>query len=426
MMPFPRQVGRIADSSHQHFLYIVAASLICFFAWANFTVLDKVKRGGGKVVPQMNNQIVQHFEGGIVSEILVREGDRVTKGLPMMRIDNSFAQAELQRARLDIRAQTIRLARLDAEAKELAGFVISGDLPSNLYNILRSETEVFNSRRRTLTQQVAVVEEQSKQKQLELAELKSRYSNTSAERELVLRRVTSLRRLAATGAVSNNELLDNERVLQQIEGRMSDLVHEIPRAESSLVELQSKRGQITSAFRADAEKEKLDAEIQIAKLNETIVALQDRSVRSEVLAPTSGIANKLFVTTIGGVVKSGDPLAQIVPIDTSIAVEARLAPTDRAEVWPGLPAVVKISAYDYSVFGGLKGKVVDISPDVLQDEKGQPYFRVRLEASSSNFGPDRPVVPGMIADVDIIAGQQSVMSSLLRPLRNLRDNALRQ
>jgi HlyD family type I secretion membrane fusion protein len=344
----------------------------------------------------------------------------------MMRIDNSFAQAELQRARLDIRAQTIRLARLDAEAKELAGFVISGDLPSNLQNILRSETEVFNSRRRTLKQQVAVVEEQSKQKQLELAELKSRYSNTSAERELVLRRVTSLRRLAATGAVSNNELLDNERVLQQIEGRMSDLVHEIPRAESSLVELQNKRGQITSAFHADAEKEKLDAEIQIAKLNETIVALQDRSVRSEVLAPTSGIVNKLFVTTIGGVVKSGDPLAQIVPIDTSIAVEARLAPTDRAEVWPGLPAVVKISAYDYSVFGGLKGKVVDISPDVLQDEKGQPYFRVRLEASSSNFGPDRPVVPGMIADVDIIAGQQSVMSSLLRPLRNLRDNALRQ
>jgi HlyD family type I secretion membrane fusion protein len=145
-----------------------------------------------------------------------------------------------------------------------------------------------------------------------------------------------------------------------------------------------------------------------------------------VLAPIGGIVNKLFVSTVGGVVKSGEPLAVIVPIDSSIAVEAKLSPTDRAEVWPGLPAIVKISAYDYSVYGGLKGKVTDVSPDALQDERGQPYFRVRLEANTSDFGPDKPVVPGMLAEVDILTGRNSIMDTLLKPVRRLRDNALRQ
>jgi HlyD family type I secretion membrane fusion protein len=145
-----------------------------------------------------------------------------------------------------------------------------------------------------------------------------------------------------------------------------------------------------------------------------------------VIAPITGVVNKLFVSTLGGVVKSGEPLAIIVPIDTSIAIEAKLSPADRAEVWPGLPAIIKVSAYDFSTYGGLKGKVTEVSPDALQDERGQPYFRVRLEAQGDAFGPDKPVVPGMTADVDIVSGRRSIMATLLRPLRHLQENALRQ
>jgi HlyD family type I secretion membrane fusion protein len=148
--------------------------------------------------------------------------------------------------------------------------------------------------------------------------------------------------------------------------------------------------------------------------------------RNEITAPMAGTVNKIFLTTIGGVVKSGEQLVQIVPADGNITVEARLAPTDRAEVWPGLPAVIKVSAYDYSIFGGLRGKVIDISPDALQDEKGLPYFRVRLEAKASDFGSDKPVLPGMMADVDILAGQQTIMSILLKPVRRIKENAFRQ
>ncbi len=154
--------------------------------------------------------------------------------------------------------------------------------------------------------------------------------------------------------------------------------------------------------------------------------MQDRSRRTEVIAPIAGTVNKLFVDTIGGVVKSGEPLVQIVPADATVIIEARIAPQDRAEVWPGLPAVVKVSAYDYSVHGGLKGKVLDISPDVLNDDKGEPYFRVRLEADAGALGPARPVIPGMLAQVDIISGEHTVLGYLLKPVRRLKTEALRQ
>ena len=152
----------------------------------------------------------------------------------------------------------------------------------------------------------------------------------------------------------------------------------------------------------------------------------DRSQRSDVIAPFAGVVNRLNVNTVGGVVRGGEPLVQLVPSDMAISMEVKLAPNDRAEVWPGLPAVVKISAYDFSRYGGLKGTVVDISADALTDENGVPYFRVRLEAEAANFGPNRPVVPGMLADVDILSGRHTILDYILKPVRRVRDNAMRQ
>jgi HlyD family type I secretion membrane fusion protein len=225
--------------------------------------------------------------------------------------------------------------------------------------------------------------------------------------------------------MSSNDLLENERQLQQMEARISDLVHDIPRTEAALSELAGRRSEQVLKFRGDSDRDRVDTQVQIAKLEETVLAMKERSVRTEVVAPIAGVVNKLFVNTIGGVVKSGDPLIQLVPAGSSVAVEARLSPADRAQVWPGLPAVVKVSAYDFSVYGGLQGKVVDISPDALPDEKGQPYFRVRLEADGTAFGADKPVVPGMLADVNIISGKQTVLEALVRPVRRIQENALR-
>ena len=424
-IPYPRRCDQIARRAHRIFVATSAIGLIVLIIWASCTYLDKVTRGQGRVVPQFQNQTVQHFEGGIVKEILVREGDRVEAGMALLRVENSFSRAELEQTRLEIAARELRLRRLIAEAKG-GRFETPEGLTGQRLAFAQRESSLFDARRRIIDEQLAIIEEQRRQKLLEFSELKSRTVNTQRERALIVERVESLRRLTRVGAMSPNELIENERVLQQIDSRLSDLSHEVPRVESALSELSRRGVEASLRFATDAEKEASDVELQLAKFNEVASALTDRSTRSDVIAPVAGVVNKLFVTTVGGVVKSGEALAVIVPAEAAIAVEAKLSPNDRANVWPGLPAVIKISAYDFSLYGGLNGKVIEVSPDALQDERGLPYFRVRLEAGSADFGPDKPVTPGMVADVDILSGKQTVMDSLLRPVRRLQESALRQ
>jgi HlyD family type I secretion membrane fusion protein len=423
---YPARCATIASKAHRQFVWIAACGVAAAGVWAAATTLDKVTRGSGKIVQQTRNQIVQHLEGGIISEILVREGEKVEAGAPLIRIDNSFSRAELLQNQVELKARRLLFARLEAEASGNVEFKPPAELAVGIPRIAQQEASLFRARLEGLRAQISVVDEQHRQKDLELAEMRTRWTTTQRERELVAQRVASLRRLARMGAVSNNELLDNERTLQQIEAKLAALIHDIPRAEAGVQELVRRREEVTLRFRADAEKEQREAAIQAAKLEESISAMQDRSRRTEVAAPVAGVVNKVFVDTVGGVVKSGEPLVQIVPVDSKVMVEARLSPVDRAEVWPGLPAVVKVSAYDFTIHGGMKGKVVDISPDILNDEKGEPYFRVRLEADAGAFGPSRPVIPGMMAQVDILTGRHTVMSYLFRPVQRMKAEALRQ
>lgn len=423
---YPRRCDRIATRANRHMVVIVAVGVGLALGWAALTTLDKVTRGVGRVVPQTRNQIIQHLEGGIVSEILVREGEKVAAGAPLLRVDNSFARAELQQSQFELKAKSLQMLRLDAETTGQASFTVPADMAKALPQIVVQERSLFRARQDGLKAQISVVDDQHRQKELELAEMRTRWTSTQRERGLVLQRVESLRRLAKMGAVSNNELLDNERSLQQIEARLAALVHDVPRLESAVQELQSRRGEITLRFRAEAEKDQRETSVQIAKLEESITAMRDRSRRTEVVAPVAGVVNKLFVDTIGGVVKSGEPLVQLVPADATVVIEARVSPRDRGEIWPGLPAIVKVSAYDFTIHGGLKGKVLDISPDALSDEKGEPYFRVRLEADAGALGAGRPVIPGMTAQIDILSGQHTVLSYLMKPVRNMRAEALRQ
>lgn len=423
---YPRRCDTVARRAHGRLVLIIAIGVFGFLLWSAFTYLEKVTRGSGRVVPQTRNQIIQHLEGGIVSEILVREGEKVAAGAALIRVDNSFSRAELQQNQVELKAKQMMIQRLDAETKGAKTFTPDAELARQLPHIAQQEQSLFKARQEGLRTQLLVVEDQHRQKELELAEMRSRWTSSQKERDIVVPRVESMRRLVKMGAISQNELLDSERSLQQVEARLASLVHDVPRLEAAVKELASRRGEINARFRADAEKDQRETAVQIAKLEEAIIAMRDRSNRSEVIAPVAGIVNKLFVDTIGGVVKSGEPLIQLVPLDAGLIVEARVSPTDRANIWPGLPAVIKVSAYDFSTYGGLKGKVIDISPDALNDEKGDPYFRIRLEADAKGFGPGLPVIPGMQAQVDIISGTQSVLDYLLKPIRHMKHEALRQ
>ena len=423
---FPRRIDRIATEAHGRFITVLGISLLAAIIWAALTNIDKVTRGSGRIVPQQHKQEVQHLEGGIISEILIKEGARVTAGQPLMRIENTFFRSELAQARIELAAKKLRLIRLEAETTGESTISFPPQLAQTTPQAVENETALFRRRHSNLGEQLSVLAQQARQKEIELSELRARQPSVLREKQIAEERLGSMKKLSAAGAASYNEKLDAERILQQAISRLSDLAHDIPRAEASLDEIGQRKLQILSNFQADAEKERTQTSTEIEKLTESINALHDRIRRSEVLASVDGVINKLNVSTVGGVVKPGEPLAEIVPDDSSISVEMKLSPSDRANVWPGEKAIVKVSAYEYSVYGGLPAKVVDISPDALQDEHGSPYFRVRLEANGGNFGVEHPVLPGMLADVDVIGERQSVLAALLKPLRRLKDNALRQ
>lgn len=423
---FPRRIDRIATEAQGRFVVILGICTLLALVFSVIVQIDKVTRASGRIVTQQTKQEVQHLEGGIIAEILVKEGDTVVAGQPLMRVENSFFKSELAQAAIELGAKRARILRLDAETSGAKDIKFPPEVAAVSRQVVDNEISLFRRRQANLNEQLSIFVQQQRQKEIELSELRSRQPSVIRERQISEERLLSLKNLSAMGAASNNERLEAERVLQQAISRLSDLAHEIPRTEAAVAEFEQRKAEAISRFQAEAEKERAQTATDLEKLTRSIEALQDRSRRSDVNATVGGTINKLNVTTVGGVVKPGEALAEIVPADGLIEVEMKLSPADRADVWPGQRAIVKVSAYEFSVYGGLSARVSEISPDAHQDERGIPYFRVRLEADAAALGPDHPVLPGMLADVDVIGNRQSVLGTILKPLRRLKDNALRQ
>ncbi|TDQ60456.1 HlyD family secretion protein/adhesin transport system membrane fusion protein [Maritalea mobilis] len=423
---FARRTDQIDRHANGLFLLVIAVGLLLFLIWSAFTSLDEVTRGGGRIISTEQNRNIQHMEGGLISDILVQEGDSVVQGDVLLRIENSFSKAELEQTRLELASQRARHVRLMAEAEGASQMVPPDDLFADQPQAVANEQQIFERRQANLKDQFLIFEDQARQQRLSLSEHKLRLENKRKEYDLLFEQVESYRGLVKSGAASRNELLSRESSLQQVVTQINDLEFRVPAIQSELDEVLRRQNELTTRARADAEKEAAEVAVTIAKLNEAITAMVDRKSRTNVVAPIDGRINRLLVSTVNGVVQPGQVLAQIVPDDLSIAVDARLSPKDRANVWPGLEAVIKISAYDYTVYGGLKGEVVEISPDALQDEKGNPYFRVRVRADGATLGDNNPIVPGMLAEVNILTGSHTVLDYLLRPVRRVQSNAFRQ
>ncbi len=423
---FPRQVDSIGQSANAMFIGVVVVGFIAFFTWASLTSIDKVTRASGRVIPIEQNQNIQHMEGGIISQILVQEGEQVEAGDILVKVENSFNLAELEQIKLELLAQRVRMARLDAEAKGLSNFTLGNMVPQPGIDLINSETQIFNRRKANLNEQLLIVTDQARQQSLGLSERETRLINKQREYELMEQTVQSVRGLVQSGAASRNSLLDRETQLQKIQTQLNDLEYQIPQFQSGLSEFLRRRTEIELEFRSQAENGRAEAQNTIAKLEEAISAMLDRSRRTNVVAPISGRINRLLVSTLGGVVQPGQTLAQIVPANQSIAIEAKVFPKNRADIYPGLNAIIKISAYDYSIYGALEGTIVEISPDALKDENGQPYFRVRIEADAQSLGPNEPVVPGMLAEVNVLTGSNTVLDFILQPIRRIKENAFRQ
>lgn len=414
--------GRIDGQSRA--LKILAVITLVFIAWAAVFSVDKVTRGNGRVLPSVQNQIVQHLEGGIAQEILVREGQRVRKGQVLLRIQNAYTGAELENSRTEVVAKKIALARMEAEVKGASTFATPLDLAEQAPDIAASEENLFLSRRAQRYQQTGIIDEQARANRAELGSLHARLSNLQKEEELMLTQLGKLERAYAEEAISEREVLDKRAALLSLRTRIADVKNDIPRSSATIGESAARRNEVWTREMEATREKAAQLRLELSKADEQLDAASDKATREEVRAPMDGIVNKLYIQTVGGVIKSGEPIAEIVPADKTVMVEARVAPRDRGEVWPGLPATINISAYDSSVYGGLHGKVVDISPDIVQDQKGEVFYRVRLSADTSAWG--KPVVPGMTAEVNIQSGKQTILDYILGPLIKVRDGALRE
>ena len=418
--------ARIRTDRSTSILKLLGGIVLIFLLWATFFQVDKVTRGRGRVLPSVQNQVVQHLEGGILQRLLVQEGERVKKGQVLMHVNNQFTAAEFENAQTDVVAKRISLARMDAEVAGARDFTVPEDLARQAPDIAASEEALFYSRIAQRGQESGIITQQASAKRAELGSLQARLENLRNEERLMLVQLGKLERAYEAEAISEREVLDKRAMLLSLRTRIADVQNQIPATRAELAETSARHGEVWTKTVQETKEQAAKIRLELSKAGEALNAYSDKAKREEIRAPMDGIVNKLYVQTVGGVIKGGDPLVEIVPVDKVVMVEARVAPKDRGNVHDGLPATIKISAYDSAVYGGLEGKVIDVSPDVISDQKGEVYYRVRLRADTTSFGAGKPVIPGMTAEVNIRSGKQSILDYILGPFIRIKDSALQE
>lgn len=409
-------------------VWLVALLIAAALTWAHFAVLDEVTTGEGKAIPSSKVQTIQNLEGGIVAEIFVREGQVVNKGDMLLRLDDTRFLSNQEESEVERLALQAHVERLTAEA-EGTPLVLSEAITRAQPQLAEDQMALYQSRQQRLQSEQSILREQLAQKQQEVAEFRSKQQQYRASLGLIQQELNMSSPLVAAGAVSEVEILRLRRSMVDVRGALDATTLALPRAEAAAKEIQSRIEQSELAFRADAFKELNETRTHLQKITATSVAIQDRVSRTSVVSPVHGVIKQLNVNTIGGVVQPGSNLLEIVPLEDNLLIEARVRPQDIAFLHPGQRAMVKFSAYDYTIYGGLKANLELISADTITDREGRSFYLIQVRTEKNFLGsPERPlvIIPGMVATVDIITGQKSVLDYMLKPVLKARYEALRE
>jgi len=396
--------------------------------WAHFAEIDEVTRGEGKAIPSSKLQKISNLEGGIISELFVHEGQVVEAGDPLLRLDATRFQSNVGETEADRVAMALRVERLSAEV-EGRELVIPDELRQKAPGQAESEEALFRSRQQQLRDEVAGLEQQLVQKQQEQREFVSKQGQYRNSLELLRQEIAISEPLVAEGAISKVEVLRLKRSEVEVRGQLEATNLAIPRAESAIKEVEQKVAETRSRFRSEALTQLNEARTDLNKAEATGKALEDRVNRTLVTSPVRGIVKQLLVNTIGGVIQPGSDLVEIVPLDDTLLVEARIRPQDIAFLHPGQKAMVKFTAYDNTIYGGLQADLEQIGADTITDEDGNSFYLIKLRTRKSHLGSDEKpllIIPGMVASVDIMTGKKSILSYLLKPIIRARAEALRE
>jgi len=407
----------------------VIAFFLFLIVWASFAPIDEVTRGEGKAIPSSKVQKVQNLEGGIVAEIFAKEGQVVEVGQPLLRLDETRFISNKGETEAERVAMALRVERLSAEVDD-SPLKIDDKLREAAPSQAASEESLFASRRQQLNDEINGLQQQLVQKQQELREFNSKRAQYASSLQLLNQEIGMSEPLVARGAISQVEILRLRRSEVETRGELSATELAIPRAEAAVKEVQSKIEETRGKFRSDALTQLNEARTDLNKATATTKALDDRVNRTLVTSPVRGIVKQLLVNTIGGVIQPGSDIIEIVPLDDTLVIEAKILPKDIAFLHPGQEAMVKFTAYDYTIYGGLEAKLEQIGADTITDEdKKTTYYLIRLRTEKSHLGSDaKPleIIPGMVATVDIMTGKKTIMSYLLKPIIKARTEALRE
>ena len=409
-------------------LFAIVLFFVLFTAWASFATLDEVTRGEGRVIPSSQVQVVQNLEGGIVSGILVRESDIVEVGDVLLRLDNVKAASDLRGGRQRYLALTGAIARLQAEIEE-RGIDFPSDVMNEARRVAIDETALFNARQAALQSELEILRNQANQRDQEVAELESKLLQLERSFDLASDELEITEPLAAKRVVSKIDLLQLKRQVNDLRGELESAELSLPRLKLAQREAHRRIEERYLAFRAEAQRELNTIQIEAETLAEAIAADSDRVSRTDVRSPVRGTIKSLLVNTVGGVIQPGQDLVEIVPLEDTLLVEAQVRPADIAFLRPDQSAVVKVTAYDFAVYGGLDAEVESISADTIVDDRGEHFFRVRVRTDSNSLdkgGEPLPIIPGMTTQVDILTGKKTVLDYLLKPILRIRDGAFRE
>jgi adhesin transport system membrane fusion protein len=429
LAPFEREADALISRRRTHRAQVIVRAallvVVVLVLWAALARVDEVTRGDARVISSRQLQVVQSLDGGVVVEILVREGQVVEVGQLLLRVDETRATSGVRESAAQSVALRARTARLRALA-ENKPFQPPAAITKEEKRTVEEERRLYDARLSELSAQLSINREQLSQRQQELNEMQARRNAAQRGLELAQQELAQTRPLLATGAVSQVDILRLERDVTKNRGDAEQATAQIARVQAAISESQRKAQETELVFRSEARRDLAEAMGKLNALDEGAVALADRVSKAQVRSPVRGRVQRLLANTVGGVVQPGKDIVEIVPLDDTLVLEARVAPKDIAFIAPGQAATVKFSAYDFSIYGGLEAIVENISPDTVVDERGNAFYLVRVRTKQAGFNDKLPIIPGMTAEVDVLTGKKSVLSYLLKPVLKVQAYALRE
>ncbi len=408
--------------NHRLVTFPIIIFTLFFITWTIFANVDEVVRGNGKVIPLSQTKVLQHLEGGIVEDIFVKEGQEVKKGDAIYRLKNATSVSDKNKKEITLSTYIAKAQRLKAQI-EFEKLKFSKDIDSDIKN---SERDIFKQEMKNFNDELSTLKDKLAQSNLEKKQKSSRLKNLNHELKTAKENLSIVNNLVKKGAASKKQYLAELSKKQALDTEISDLRSSVKIMAEKISEAKNKIKSFKSEMKSKWLKKLSDVDTKIKQLKEEKYAQKDREKRKIVVSPVNGIVKKLYFNTIGGIVKSGDRIAEITPIDDTLIIEAKIKTNDRGQVVVGQDVSIEITAYNYAKFGLLDGKLISISSDSFSQNNADDYYAVKVQALKHEFTSTKKIMPGMVANINILTGKKTIFEYILKPLKDISKNALHE